>query len=195
MGTRRVASLAWRSRGLLLALSCALCLGCGKKENPVEPPARSAAPARDALVDVGEPAPDFEAVAHSGQKLVLSELRGKNVVLYFYPKDDTRGCTIEAEGFRDGWQNLQQSEVVVLGVSTDDNDSHRKFAEKYKLPFLLLPDTEHQIAKAYGVPVTLGFAKRVTFLIDKQGKIARIFPAVDPEVHAEEIMRSVASLP
>jgi peroxiredoxin Q/BCP len=179
-----------------LALVGLLCLaGCGKKENPVEPPAHSAAPARDALVHVGEIAPDFEAVAHSGQKLKLSELRGKNVVLYFYPKDDTRGCTIEAQGFRDGWLDLKKSDVVVLGVSTDDNDSHRKFADKYQLPFLLLPDTEQEIAEAYGVPVTFGFAKRVTFVIDRQGKIAQIFPAVDPEVHADQIMDAVSKLP
>jgi thioredoxin-dependent peroxiredoxin len=178
-----------------LLLAAAFCAACGKKDTAAEPPAHSAAPARDGLIRVGEPAPDFEAVAHSGQRLKLSELRGKKVVLYFYPKDDTHGCTIEAEGFRDGFADLQKADVVVLGVSTDDNDSHREFAEKYKLPFLLLPDTEHQIAEAYGVPVTLGFTKRVTYLIDRQGKVAQIFPSVDPKVHADEILAEVSKLP
>ncbi len=191
----RFARATWRVGACGLLLAAAFCLACSKKDTSAEPPAHSAAPAHDGLLRVGEQAPDFDAVAHSGQRVKLSELRGKKVVLYFYPKDDTHGCTIEAEGFRDGFADLQKADVVVLGVSTDDNESHREFADKYKLPFLLLPDTEHRIAEAYGVPVTLGFAKRVSFLIDRQGKVAQIFPSVDPKVHADEILAEVSKIP
>ncbi len=194
VGTIRPFARRGRGGVVLLALASVFAIACGK-DNAAEPPARSASEPREDLVREGEAAPDFDAVAHSGERVKLSDLRGKKVVLYFYPKDDTRGCTIEAEGFRDGHADLQQADVVVLGVSTDDNASHREFAEKYRLPFLLLPDTEHEIAKAYGVPVRLGFAKRVTFVIDRQGKVARIFPSVDPEAHAGEILAEVSKLP
>ena len=114
--------------------------------------------------------------------------------LYFYPKDDTPGCTVQAEGLRDDWPALEKAKAVVLGVSTDDNESHRAFADKYNLPFLLLPDPDQRIARAFGVPLKNGRAKRVTFVIDKQGKIAKVFPKVDPATHADDVQRVLAML-
>jgi peroxiredoxin Q/BCP len=142
----------------------------------------------------GSQAPDFEVTAHTGETLKLSELRGKKVVLYFYPKDDTPGCTIEAQELRDHHSALEKADTIVLGVSADDNASHGDFARKHQLPFLLLPDPDHTLARAYGVPVRLGFTKRVTFVIDREGKIAKTFDDVNPNGHAAEIMKVVAAL-
>src|SRR5215471_21722919 len=108
---------------------------------------------------VGDRAPDFTMPTDGNGTVSLSSLRGKPIVLYFYPKDDTSGCTKEACEIRDAWQKFKDAGAVVLGVSTDDSASHVAFADKYKLPFLLLPDTSGVIAKAYGVPVRLGMAK------------------------------------
>ena len=157
------------------------------------PSAASPAPA-PALLAVGSPAPDIQAVAHNGETVKLSGFKGRPVIVYFYPKDDTTGCTIEAEGLRDEWSELGKLKAVVLGVSTDDNNSHKAFAEKYSLPFLLLPDTDHQIARAFGVPITKGYAKRVTFVIDAQGHVAKVYPAVNPRGHATELVAALSSL-
>lgn len=125
----------------------------------------------------------------------LSELRGKVVILYFYPKDGTPGCTKEAMGFRDEYQDLDAAGAVVLGVSSQDNESHREFAERYSLPFLLLPDEDLSIAERYGVGSIFGFSKRVTFMIDRQGRVARVYDRVSPPGHAAEIVRDVRELP
>lgn len=167
---------------------------CSKKDASTDPPAKSSAPARETLVKEGELAPDFEATAHNGEKIQLSALRGKKIVLYFYPKDDTPGCTTEAQGFRDEHQAFTDSGTLVLGVSTDDNESHRAFADKHGLPFLLLPDSERSIARAYGVGSTFGMSSRMTILIDAQGKIARVYSSVDPNQHANEILKDLESL-
>jgi peroxiredoxin Q/BCP len=148
----------------------------------------------DKLLAVGDDAPDLQAVAQTGQAVNLKELRGKPVVVYFYPRDDTPGCTVEAQGLRDEWSALQATGAVVIGVSTDANESHKAFAEKHQLPFLLLPDPDGKIAAQFGVPVTLGFAKRVTFVIDAQGKIAKVFPSVQPKGHAQEVLAALKSL-
>ncbi len=178
-----------------LLITSALALGaCAKKDSPADQPAKSAAPARDGFLKIGESAPDFEAIAHDGQTVKLSALRGKVIVLYFYPKDGTSGCTTEAQGFRDEKQSLDAAGAVVLGVSADDNESHRGFAREQGLPFLLLPDTEHAIAEAYGVGSFLGMPSRVTYLIDRQGKIARVYPSVEPQAHAKEIVRDLEAL-
>jgi peroxiredoxin Q/BCP len=145
-------------------------------------------PDGDALLAVGASAPDFIALAHDGTNVHLSELRGHDVVLYFYPKDDTTGCTKEACDFRDAWGRLQAAGVVVLGVSTQDNVSHVAFAQKYRLPFPLLPDEAGELAAKYHVPRTLGFARRVTYLIGKDGRIEHVWPKVTPEGHAAEIL-------
>jgi thioredoxin-dependent peroxiredoxin len=156
-------------------------------------PASAASEPEAKLLEVGAPAPAIESVAHNGQTVKLADLRGRPIVVYFYPKDDTKGCTIEAEEIRDDWADLTKANAVVLGVSTDDNASHRAFATKYGLPFLLLPDTDQSIAKAFGVPVVKGYVKRVTFIIDKQGKIAKVFPQVNPKGHSDEILAALQS--
>jgi len=138
----------------------------------------------------GDPAPALVATASNGEKVDLAAYKsqGKHVVVYFYPKDDTPGCTKEACAFRDAWEKLQKGNVQIIGVSVDDNESHKKFAEKHKLPFPLVADTDQKICKAFGVPVTAGYASRVTFLVGPDGKIKKVYPKVDPGVHANEIL-------
>jgi peroxiredoxin Q/BCP len=143
------------------------------------------------LLAVGTLAPDFAVTTHDGRRIVLSEQRGRWVALYFYPKDDTPGCTKEACGFRDAAKPLAEAGVVVLGVSEQDAASHAAFAEKYHLPFPLLPDEHGELAAAYHVPVMIGFAKRVTYLVGKDGRIARVWPSVTPTGHAQEILEAV----
>jgi thioredoxin-dependent peroxiredoxin len=166
----------------LLAAACASCLRSQKADGTSGP---------GDLLAVGAPAPDFSAVAHDGSRAELSKLRGKYVVLYFYPKDDTSGCTKEACDFRDAWGRLQAAGVVVFGVSTQDNVSHQAFATKYQLPFPLLPDEKSELAAKYHVPVTLGLARRVTYLIDKDGTIKHVWPKVTPVGHAGEILAQI----
>ncbi|HEY3595874.1 MAG TPA: peroxiredoxin [Polyangiaceae bacterium] len=164
--------------------------------NPVATPA-AAAPATTApagLAAEGTQAPAIDTTAHNGEHVSLAALRGKSVVVYFYPKDDTPGCTKEACEIRDSWDKIKGTGAVVLGVSTQDAASHVAFAEKYKLPFLLLPDSDGAITKAYGVPMHNGLAKRVTFVIDPQGKIAKVFPDVNPSGHASEILAVLSTL-
>ena len=144
-----------------------------------------------ALLAVGAEAPDLTAVAHTGERVSLRELRGKSVVVYFYPKDDTPGCTIEAQELSALSNDLAGKGAVVIGVSTDDEASHRAFAEKYALPFLLLPDDKHEIAARFGVPVVAGKARRVTFIIGPDGKIARVFPSVTPKGHGREVLAAL----
>jgi peroxiredoxin Q/BCP len=177
---------------LILAAS-----GCKESQQTAAPPPASAAPASQpapVLLAVGTEAPAIVAEAHNGQKVNLSELKGRPVIVYFYPKDDTPGCTVEAEGIRDDWADLSRANAVVLGVSTQDNASHRAFAGKYGLPFMLLPDSDEAIARAFGVPVNNGYTKRVTFVIDKQGKIAKVFPEVNPKGHSDEILEALREL-
>jgi peroxiredoxin Q/BCP len=158
---------------------------------PTPPPAQT--PPAPELLSVGSPAPAFTAVAHDGAKVDLAKLKGKEVVLYFYPKDDTPGCTKEACDLRDNWAKIQKAGVVVFGVSTQDNGSHKAFAEKYKLPFPLLPDDKGEIAAKYKVPVVDGKARRITYLIGKDGKIKHVWPKVTPVGHAAEILAQVQS--
>lgn len=150
---------------------------------------------------IGDPAPDRSLPASSGKNVSLKDFRGKNIVLYFYPKDDTPGCTTQACGFRDGISPLTKTDAVVLGVSPDSVKSHEQFINKFKLPFLLLADEDKKICSDYGVWVEksmygrkyMGVA-RTTFLIDKNGRIARIFEKVKPEGHAEEVLNALKSL-
>jgi peroxiredoxin Q/BCP len=145
----------------------------------------------------GDPAPNFEGLTSDGTKLSLRDLVGrKNVVLYFYPKDDTPGCTKEACSFRDNIKPIRDLGAEVVGVSLDSVGSHKKFADKYRLPFPLLSDKEKRITNAYGVLNESGtFASRVTYIIDKEGKIARIFPKVDVTKHTEEVVAALKELP
>lgn len=179
----------------VVSLGCVAALtGCSKKDAPTDVPVRASAPARSELLAVGDAAPDFDAVAHDGSAVKLSALRGKSVILYFYPKDGTPGCTVEAQKLRDEKAALDAASAVVLGVSTDDNAAHRQFAQDQGLPFLLLPDTERSLAEAYGVGSTMGMSKRVTYLIGPDGKIARVYPSVNPEEHADELLRDLSEL-
>lgn len=155
--------------------------------------ARAADDAAPALLPVGSVAPDFTALAHDGRTITLSKLKGKQVVLYFYPKDDTPGCTVEACEMRDNWAALGKAGVVVFGVSTQDNVSHKAFAEKHKLPFALLPDEKGDLAARYKVPVVGGKARRITYLIGKDGRIKHVWPKVNPAGHAADILAQAAA--
>ena len=145
------------------------------------------------LLNVGDNAPDFSSVDQNGKPVRLSDFKGKPVVVYFYPKDDTPGCTKEACNFRDNYQEYEKAGVKVLGVSVDDPHSHKKFEEKYKLNFTLVADHEKKISENYGV---LGDrnAKRVTYLIGKDGKVAHVYPKVSPDEHATEVMKKLKEL-
>lgn len=149
-------------------------------------------------IEAGMMAPDFSLPAQNGETVNLSDYRGKNVVLYFYPKDMTPGCTTEACDFRDQHEQFQEVDAVILGVSPDPIDRHVKFAEKYGLPFLLLADPEHQAAEAYGVwQLKKNFGKeymgieRSTFVIDKDGKIAKAWRKVKVKGHVEEALNFI----
>jgi peroxiredoxin Q/BCP len=151
------------------------------------------------MLEVGQPAPEFALKDGSGNTVRLSDLRGKKVVLYFYPKDMTPGCTQEACDLRDRHDRLQAAGAVVLGVSPDSEKSHQKFAAKYELPFPLLADPDNTAASAYGVwkeksmyGRTYMGIERSTFLIDEEGKIARIWPKVKVNGHADEILAALA---
>lgn len=147
------------------------------------------------MIDAGQPAPAFTLPAHDGAQVSLAGLAGKPVVLYFYPKDDTPGCTKEACSFRDNWAALQEKGVVVLGVSPDTTASHQKFATKYQLPFPLLADEGHRVAEAYGAwgEKTLYGKKitgilRTTFLIGPDGVVKHVWKKPKTDIHAEEVL-------
>ncbi|MBI2094340.1 MAG: thioredoxin-dependent thiol peroxidase [Candidatus Omnitrophica bacterium] len=150
----------------------------------------------------GMEAPDFTLRSHRGETVRLSSLLGRKVVLYFYPKDDTPGCTKEACAFRDSFGEVTEAGAVILGVSRDDETSHRRFAEKYGLNFLLLSDPDAQICRAYGVWAKrslygrnfLGII-RATFVIDPAGRIAAIYPKVKVENHAQEVLATLQKMP
>lgn len=150
---------------------------------------------------VGDHAPDFTVLTDTGETLTLSDLQGKPVVLYFYPKDDTSGCTTEACEFRDLFPRFKRDKAVVLGVSPDPVTSHAKFKAKYELPFTLLADTEKAISQAYGVWKEKSMygrkymgVERTTFIIDAAGRIAQVFAKVKPAGHAEEVMAALKAL-
>lgn len=147
---------------------------------------------------VGDKAPDFELEDGEGNKAKLADFKGRKVVLYFYPKDGTPGCTTEACNFRDSLKRLKSMNVEVLGVSNDDIESHKKFAEKYHLNFRLLADTDKKVSGAYGVyEEKEKFGNkywgitRSTFVIDEEGSIKKIFYKVNPEQHIEEVLHAV----
>lgn len=154
------------------------------------------------MLEEGHEAPDFVLDGISGEgepvHIRLSELRGKPVVLYFYPKDDTPGCTTQACGIRDEWSEFRHAGAHVLGVSPDDLDSHRKFSSKYDLPFTLLADPEHELAEAYGVwqeksmyGRTYWGVERTTFVLDGEGRLKSIFRRVKPKKHAGQVLDAI----
>jgi peroxiredoxin Q/BCP len=151
------------------------------------------------VVEEGQPAPDFELTSDSGERVRLSSLRGRPVVLYFYPKDDTPGCTTQACGIRDAWSEFESTGAVVLGVSPDDEESHVGFKRKLGLPFALLADPGHEVADAYGVwgEITIGDERinaviRSTFVIDEEGVVERVMRRVNPELHAADVLAALA---
>jgi peroxiredoxin Q/BCP len=153
------------------------------------------------MPNVTDLAPDFTLATDAGEPLTLSALRGRPVVLYFYPKDDTSGCTTEACEFRDLFPRFDAAGAAVLGVSPDPVRSHAKFKAKYALPFTLLADTEHAVAEAYGVWVqksmygrTYMGVERTTFVLDAAGRVARVFARVKPAGHAEAVAAALAEL-
>jgi len=151
-------------------------------------------------VEEGRPAPDFTLTSDAGETVSLSSLKGSPVVLYFYPKDDTPGCTAQACGIRDAWGEFEQAGAVVLGVSPDGEASHAKFKEKYDLPFTLLADTEHEVSDAYGVWGEKTYAgktymgvDRSTFVIDADGNVSKVFLKVKPDEHADQVLEALGA--
>jgi peroxiredoxin Q/BCP len=149
--------------------------------------AGSALAAPETALKEGDAAPAFAARGDDGKDYSLASLKGKTIVLYFYPKDDTTGCTIEAKEFRDAFEKFQEKGAIVIGVSLDDAQSHAAFRKKHQLNFPLLVGGE-AIAKAYGVPVNGGFTARQTFVIDKEGRLKKVFRKVTPKGHSAEIL-------
>jgi peroxiredoxin Q/BCP len=152
------------------------------------------------VINEGDQAPDFTLQSDAGTDVTLSSLRGHPVVLYFYPKDDTPGCTTQACGIRDAWSEFERAGAVVLGVSPDSERSHAKFRDKYDLPFTLLADTDHSVAEKYGVwreksylGKTYFGVNRSTFVIDDDGKIKKVFEKVKPATHADDVLAALAS--
>ena len=190
MGARacRLHVMQPRSSVLLVALALApavtVATGCKQTERPN---------GEIGMLRAGDLAPALSSEAHDGTTVSLSNT-GKPTIVYFYPKDDTPGCTKEACAFRDAWDRYGDAGVLVVGVSADDNESHRAFAQKYNLPFPLVADPDLTWASAFGVPTMGNLTKRVSFLIDSDGKIAKVYPGVDPAVHADEVLRDAAEL-
>jgi peroxiredoxin Q/BCP len=154
---------------------------------------------KESMLKVGDKAPDFTSTDENGKKVSLKDFRGKKVVLYFYPKDNTTGCTKEACDFRDNFARVKKAGAVVLGVSADSEKSHTNFKEKYDLPYTLLADTEKEIIKAYGVwgeksmygRKYMGIF-RTTFIIDEKGKISHVFEKVKVTGHVDEVLKALA---
>jgi peroxiredoxin Q/BCP len=191
--------------GALGALSCVLAIAC-----TTSPPAGGAAATAPALASspaasvaaptvsavppsagsedlVGKPAPDFSATAQDGSTVHLGALKGKSVVLYFYPKDETPGCTKEACSFRDAWASIAKTGAVLIGVSADTTDSHKSFAAHYSLPFLLVTDADGSVGRLYGVPFH-GHHARQTFVIGPDGNVRKAYREVDVTLHAQQVL-------
>jgi len=153
------------------------------------------------MIEVGKKAPDFTLLNQDGKKVKLSDFTNKNVVLYFYPKDNTSGCTTEACNFRDVFPNLSKLDAVVIGISPDSVDSHKKFAEKYNLTFNLLADTDKKVVEKYGVWKEKSMygkkymgVERTTYIIGKDGKVKKVFEKVKVPNHHTEVLEALKSL-
>jgi len=153
------------------------------------------------MIEIGQLAPDFTAPDQQGDEVTLSQLQGTPVVLYFYPKDDTPGCTKQACAFRDARADYEEAGARVIGVSPDTSASHQKFSAKYELPFTLLSDAEHRICELYGVwqeknlygKKSMGVV-RTTFLIDAKGMVSKIFPKVKVDGHSDKVLEAIKAL-
>ena len=178
--------------GLMLSLGLSL-MAVYAQEKPAQTPATPAPPAPEA----GQAAPDFTLANDEGKQISLKQFRGKWVVLYFYPKDFTQGCTIEAQNFKRDSASYDKANAVILGVSTDTVESHKSFCEKEGLNFKLLADTDNKVSDMYGSVMEYQGRKlsaRNTFLIAPDGKIARVFMKVKPMTHSEEVLAAIAEL-
>ncbi|WP_394845102.1 peroxiredoxin [Pendulispora brunnea] len=199
------------------ALLSATFIGCHNEEAPppaspapttgdvnvasAAPPAQTAAPGSTPgenpnaprAISVGSAPPDFTTKAHDGTTLSLSSLKGKPVVIYFYPKDESPACTKEACSFRDSWNELRKKDAVLIGVSADSEKSHQDFAQHYKLPFLLVSDPQGVIARSFGVSFEGGMADRQTVVIGADGKVKKIYRTVDVSKHATEVAKDLSS--
>ena len=190
-----------RIRSAAILLPLLLVTACAKEQNTassgptttdsaaVTSASASAAPATTAPAEAaeGKPTPAFSVTASDGTKIDSAAMKGKPIVLYFYPKDETPGCTTEACSFRDAWEKLAKSGVVMVGVSTDSDDSHKAFAAHHKLPFHLVSDPDGKLAKTFGVTVNGTFMSRQTIVIGADGNVKRIYRTVDVTKHAAEI--------
>lgn len=173
-----------------VSLAAGLCTaGCDKGERKA---GASAPRATESLV--GTSAPAMRIATHTGEVVDLQNPGGRPVILYFYPKDETPGCTKEASAFRDAWDTLKTSKALLVGVSTDSEASHRAFAEHHKLPFLLASDERGELAKAFSVPRSLGFVSRQTFVIDDKGIVRKEYRTVDVGKHATEIEQDLRTM-
>lgn len=189
--------------GLLAPLAVA---GCSREKGAAESTATPAGSTRDHdgsavanagtvkgdSLKAGDAAPEFAVKAHDGRDVKLSAYRGRSVVLYFYPKDETPGCTKQACGFRDAWADLEKKGVVLIGISGDSDESHRKFAEHHKLPFLLVSDADGKLAESYGVPFRMGYASRQTIVVAPDGRIKKVYRDVDVATHAKDVLGDVS---
>jgi thioredoxin-dependent peroxiredoxin len=168
-----------------LALVTCVGLGCAETRRP---------DGGTGLLPVGTMAPDVTGVDQNGAAQRLRDAIGRPTVVYFYPRDGTPGCTKEACAFRDVWQQYQQEDVRLFGVSSNDRDSHRDFADRHQLPFPLIADESQTWAKAFGVSSHLGLYQRVSFLIAPDGRVAKSYPDVDPGVHAAQVLADAKAL-
>lgn len=169
----------------LLSLVLVLCVACGAVVRP---------DGGHGLLPVGVVAPEVIGEAANGTADRLTAHRGHPAIVYFYPKDGTPGCTKEACAFRDAFARYQRLQVAIFGVSGDSSEVHAEFRQSHGLPFSLVADQSGTIAKAYGVSSPLGMSARVTFLIDAHGRVAHVWPEVDPAVHANEVLAAIAAL-
>jgi len=187
---RILVEMTSRRRLGLVALGVALVgaayfVGCGQVKRP---------DGGEGLLPVGASAPDVVARGEGDADVRLSQMRGQPVVVYFYPADGTPGCTKEACAFRDTWTKFETAKVGVIGVSSNSLASHKSFREEQHLPFPLASDENGSVGSAYGVTKKLWGYDRVTFLVDKEGKIAKVWPSVDPAVHADEVLAEAARI-
>ena len=145
-------------------------------------------------VKEGDKFPDFRLKADDGKEISLSDLKGKKSIVYFYPKDNTPGCTKEACSFRDNINSFKSLGIPVFGIRVDNIESHKKFKSKYSIPFTLLSDSDKKIVTELGIKSISGVASRVTFILDENGKILKIYPKVSPDKHAEEILEFLRNM-
>jgi peroxiredoxin Q/BCP len=166
-------------------IAAVLALGCGASTRP---------DGGAGLLAAGSAAPDLSAPDQAGKTRRIADEHGHALIVYFYPKDNTPGCTKEACAFRDAWDRYQSAGVQVFGVSADDQKSHETFAKEQKLPFPILADPGHAWSRAFGVSTKLGMDARVSFLIDPAGKVVKVYPNVDPALHADEVLKDAVAL-